>query len=113
VVHTHHNGTRILTTRNLSIPDETGEQRYLLAFRRISPSESRPEARIEHMAHYDALTDLPNRTAFVEHLTRTIDAAKLNEYTFAVLSIDLDSFKEVNDMFGHAVGDDVLRQLSQ
>jgi len=65
------------------------------------------------MPHYDALTDLPNRTAFVEHLTRTIDAAKVNEETFAVLSIDLDSFKEVNDMFGHAVGDDVLRQLSQ
>jgi diguanylate cyclase (GGDEF)-like protein len=65
------------------------------------------------MAHYDALTDLPNRTAFVEHLTRTIDAAKLGEESFAVLSIDLDRFKEVNDMFGHAVGDDVLREMSQ
>src|SRR5258708_20848533 len=65
------------------------------------------------MAHYDALTDLPNRTAFVEHLTRTIDAAKVGEESFAVLSIDLDRFKEVNDMFGHAVGDDVLREMSQ
>jgi diguanylate cyclase (GGDEF)-like protein len=113
VVHTHHNGTRILTTRNLSIPDETGEQRYLLSLSEDITERKQAEARIEHMAHYDALTDLPNRTAFVEHLTRTIDAAKVNEETFAVLSIDLDSFKEVNDMFGHAVGDDVLRQLSQ
>jgi diguanylate cyclase (GGDEF)-like protein len=56
---------------------------------------------------------LPNRAAFVEHLTRTIDAAKAGEESFAVVSIDLDRFKEVNDMFGHAVGDNVLRELSQ
>jgi diguanylate cyclase (GGDEF)-like protein/PAS domain S-box-containing protein len=113
VVHTHHNGTRILTTRNLSIPDETGEPRYLLSLSEDITERKQAEARIQHMAHYDALTDLPNRAAFVENLTRTIDAAKVNEETFAVLSIDLDSFKEVNDMFGHAVGDDVLRGLSQ
>jgi diguanylate cyclase (GGDEF)-like protein/PAS domain S-box-containing protein len=113
VVHTHHNGTRILTTRNLSIPDETGEQRYLLSLSEDITERKQAEARIQHMAHYDALTDLPNRTAFVEHLTRTIDAAKAGEESFAVLSIDLDRFKEVNDMFGHAVGDDVLRGMSQ
>src|SRR6266481_9932970 len=79
VVHTHHNGTRILTTRNLSKPDETGEQRYLLSLSEDITERKQAEARIEHMAHYDALTDLPNRTAFVEHLTRTIDAAKVNE----------------------------------
>src|SRR3979490_1700349 len=71
------------------------------------------EDRIQHMAHHDVLTDLPNRAAFVEHLTRTIDAAKQSEESFAVLSIDLDRFKEVNAMFGHAVGDNVLRELSQ
>src|SRR6202011_2737379 len=113
VVHTHHNGTRILTTRNLSIPDETGEQRYLLSLSEDITERKQAEARIQHMAHYDALTDLPNRAAFVEHLTRTIDAAKVSEESFAVLSIDLDRFKEVNDMFGHAVGDDVLRGMSQ
>jgi diguanylate cyclase (GGDEF)-like protein/PAS domain S-box-containing protein len=113
VVHTPHNGTRILTTRNLSIPDETGEPRYLLSLAEDITERKQAEARIQHMAHYDALTDLPNRAAFVEHLTRTIDAAKLGEESFAVLSIDLDSFKEVNDMFGHAVGDDVLLKMSQ
>src|ERR1700682_3755476 len=113
VVQTHHNGTRILTTRNLSIPDETGEQRYLLSLSEDITERKQAEARIKHMAHYDALTDLPNRAAFVEHLTRTIDAAKVSEESFAVLSIDVDSFKEVNDAFGHAVGDDVLRELSQ
>ena len=113
VVHTPHNGIRILTTRNLSIPDETGEQRYLLSLAEDITERKQAEARIEHLAHYDALTALPNRADFVECLARTIDAAKLNEASFAVLSIDLDRFKEVNDMFGHAVGDDVLRQMSQ
>ncbi len=113
VVHTPHNGTRILTTRNLSIPDETGEQRYLLSLAEDITERKQAEARIEHLAHYDALTELPNRADFVECLARTIDAAKLNEASFAVLSIDLDRFKEVNDMFGHAIGDDVLRQMSQ
>jgi diguanylate cyclase (GGDEF)-like protein/PAS domain S-box-containing protein len=113
VVHTHHNGTRILTTRNLSIPDETGEQRYLLSLSEDITERKQAEARIQHLANHDVLTDLPNRAAFVEQLTRTIDAAKQSEESFAVLSIDLDRFKEVNDMFGHAVGDNVLRELSQ
>jgi diguanylate cyclase (GGDEF)-like protein/PAS domain S-box-containing protein len=113
VVHTRHNGTRILTTRNLSIPDETGEPRYLLSLSEDITERKQADARIEHMAHYDALTDLPNRAAFVEHLKHTIDTAKNSGESFALLSIDIDGFKEVNDMFGHAVGDDVLRKLSQ
>jgi diguanylate cyclase (GGDEF)-like protein/PAS domain S-box-containing protein len=110
---TPHNGTRILTTRNLSIPDETGEQRYLLSLSEDITERKEAEARIEHMAHHDALTDLPNRPAFVEHLTRAIDAATESRQSFAVLSIDLDRFKEVNDTFGHAIGDDLLRELAQ
>jgi diguanylate cyclase (GGDEF)-like protein/PAS domain S-box-containing protein len=113
VVHTPHNGTRILTTRNLSIPDETGEQRYLLSLSEDITERKQAEARIQHLANHDTLTDLPNRAAFVEHLTGRIDAAKAGEESFAVLSLDLDRFKEVNDVFGHAVGDGVLRELAQ
>src|ERR1700681_2503746 len=113
VVHTRHNGTRILTTRNLSIPDETGEQRYLLGLSEDITERKQAEARIEHMAHHDALTDLPNRVAFVEHLNRSIDAAAASNESFAVLSIDLDRFKDVNDTFGHATGDDLLRELAE
>jgi diguanylate cyclase (GGDEF)-like protein/PAS domain S-box-containing protein len=112
VVHTRHNGTRILTTRNLSIPDETGEPRYLLSLSEDITERKQAEARIEHLAHYDALTDLPNRAAFVEHLEHTMGTAKKSAESFALLSIDVDGFKEVNDMFGHAAGDDVLRKLS-
>jgi diguanylate cyclase (GGDEF)-like protein/PAS domain S-box-containing protein len=112
-VSTPHNGARILNTRNLSIPDETGEQRYLLSLSEDITERKEAEARIEHMAHHDALTDLPNRLAFVEQLSRSIDAAAAGNGSFAVLSIDLDRFKEVNDTFGHAVGDDLLRALAQ
>jgi diguanylate cyclase (GGDEF)-like protein/PAS domain S-box-containing protein len=110
---TPHNGARILTTRNLSIPDETGEQRYLLSLSEDITERKEAEARIEHMAHHDALTDLPNRLAFVEHLDRSIAAAAVSGESFAVLSIDLDRFKEVNDTFGHAVGDDLLRAMAR
>ncbi|SHG90094.1 EAL domain-containing protein [Bradyrhizobium erythrophlei] len=113
VVRTHHNGNRVLTTRNLSIPDETGERRYLLSLSEDITERKQAEARIQHLANHDALTDLPNRAAFVEHLTGRIDAARTEKESFAVLSIDLDGFKEVNDMFGHAAGDDALRELSR
>jgi diguanylate cyclase (GGDEF)-like protein/PAS domain S-box-containing protein len=112
-VHTRHNGTRVLTTKNLSIPDETGEHRYLLSLSEDITERKQAEARIQHMAHHDALTDLPNRAAFVEHLARSIDEARAGDESFAVLSIDLDRFKEVNDTFGHAVGDELLCELAQ
>jgi diguanylate cyclase (GGDEF)-like protein/PAS domain S-box-containing protein len=112
-VRTRHNGTRILTTKNLSIPDETGEQRYLLSLAEDITERKEALARIEHLAHHDVLTDLPNRAAFAEHLASAIDAAATSRESFAVLSIDLDRFKEINDTFGHAVGDDLLRELAQ
>ena len=73
----------------------------------------RDEARIEHMAHHDPLTDLSNRTAFNECLDATLEQAAATGETFAVLCLDLDRFKEVNDVFGHAVGDELLRQIAR
>ena len=110
---TPHNGTRILSTKNLSITDETGEQRYLLSLAEDITERKAALARIEHMAHHDTLTDLPNRAAFTGRLARAIEAAEAGKESFAVLSIDLDRFKEINDTFGHAVGDDLLRALAE
>ena len=63
---------------------------------------------IAHLAHHDPLTDLPNRTVLTERLQETFRHAKADGSSFAVLTVDLDHFKEANDVFGHAVGDNLL-----
>jgi diguanylate cyclase (GGDEF)-like protein len=65
------------------------------------------------MAHHDILTGLPNRGALNEHLERTMKAAAANNRQFAVLCIDLDRFKDVNDTFGHPIGDRLLCAAAQ
>ncbi len=63
---------------------------------------------IAFLAHHDALTNLANRPALSLQLARTLDQAKTSGQDFAVLSVDLDHFKEANDVFGHAIGDELL-----
>ncbi len=70
------------------------------------------EARIVHLAHHDPLTDLPNRAAFNERLNKTLENAAKAASAFAILCIDFDRFKEVNDVFGHSVGDSMLREVA-
>ena len=67
---------------------------------------------IAHLAHHDALTNLPNRTAFAERLATALEQARIGSQSFAVLAIDLDHFKEANDLFGHGVGDELLRAIA-
>ena len=69
--------------------------------------------RLHHMAMHDALTGLPNRNRFNDHLDRSIAAALEAGTRFAVIAIDLNRFKEVNDSRGHAAGDEVLRTLAR
>ncbi|WP_241557432.1 putative bifunctional diguanylate cyclase/phosphodiesterase, partial [Croceibacterium ferulae] len=72
----------------------------------------RAEHRIEHMALHDGLTDLPNRTNYVERLDAEMQRAQRTGERVAVVAIDLDRFKEINDMHGHASGDAVLCRLA-
>lgn len=69
------------------------------------------EARIHHLAHYDALTDLPNRTFFHDELNRML-AAMRRTGPLAILFVDLDEFKQVNDTLGHPRGDELLRAVA-
>ncbi|MBS0245131.1 MAG: EAL domain-containing protein [Proteobacteria bacterium] len=68
--------------------------------------------RIEYLAQHDALTGLHNRSYFNEQLLRILDEAHDDGRSFAVLAIDLDRFKEINDVFGHAAGDALLKELA-
>jgi diguanylate cyclase (GGDEF)-like protein/PAS domain S-box-containing protein len=73
----------------------------------------RTEERIAFLAHHDALTGLPNRLAFNERLATALGGGAATGQPFAILCLDLDRLKEANDAFGHAVGDDLLREVSK
>ena len=74
---------------------------------------NRTQEKISYLASHDALTELPNRSALDQHLADTVARAQATDGGFAVLCVDLDHFKEINDVFGHAVGDAVLRETSR
>jgi diguanylate cyclase (GGDEF)-like protein len=68
---------------------------------------------IAHLAHHDSLTNLPNRTALAEQVAQTFAEAKKNGTSFAFLTVDLDHFKEANDLFGHVIGDELLCAIAR
>ncbi len=70
------------------------------------------EQRLEHMAHYDILTNLPNRSLMYDRLNQAIRLAKRYHSTVAVMLLDVDRFKEVNDTMGHHIGDQLLVQAA-
>ncbi|MFZ3361199.1 MAG: EAL domain-containing protein [Xanthobacteraceae bacterium] len=104
---------RITVATGLAIRDDDGTPRYLVNVVQDITERKRAEAQIAHLAHHDSLTDLPNRTAFTEHLETVFESARASGENFAVLCIDLDRFKEVNDVFGHATGDALLCEVAK
>lgn len=71
------------------------------------------EETIEHLSHIDSLTGLPNKQLFHSRLSHALDVAKRNNYQLAVMYIDIDHFKNINDSLGHGVGDDVLVMIAE
>ena len=73
----------------------------------------RAERNTRHLAEHDSLTDLPNRTVFFERIDAAVDAAQKANQSAAVLLIDLDRFKDINDTLGHATGDVILQMMGK
>ncbi len=107
-------GSQMLDTENGRIAVNfapMAEDGWLVTLEDIT-EQRRSEAKIEHMAHHDALTGLANRVLFHIRLSEAMARCRRGEH-FAVLYLDLDHFKAVNDTLGHPVGDTLLREVTQ
>ena len=95
-----------------AIRDGDGQIRgYVRSFIEISDLKSN-ESQLQLMAHHDPLTGLANRSLFDDHLQRALNHAERTGTSFAILFIDLDRFKPVNDSLGHAAGDEMLKKIA-
>jgi diguanylate cyclase (GGDEF)-like protein/PAS domain S-box-containing protein len=113
-----HERTRELVARSAELDRVNAELRALSdkleEMVRVRTAElEASRARLAHQAQHDHLTGLPNRILLEERLERTVAAATRHRRTLAVLFLDLDGFKAVNDAFGHNAGDEVLREVAQ
>ena len=96
-----------------SVRDEGGQaSHYIAAFSDITERKA-AEAQVRHLAEYDALTNLPNRVLLQDRLGQAIAAARRAGSCLALLFLDLDRFKNINDSLGHTVGDQVLCQVGE
>ena len=91
----------------------TRDSNSVLAIVRDITERKKSEARIFNLAYFDELTALPNRQLFGQSLERTIENAKRDNEKFAVLFVDLDRFKRINDTLGHSVGDELLKDVAR
>ena len=91
--------------------NEDNSSLFLIACRDISERKA-AQAKVEYQALYDPLTDLPNRRLFMEELQRALQLCRRQNKKGAILFIDLDHFKNINDTLGHSVGDELLEQVA-
>jgi len=100
---------RTLQTRKLAIPDQEGNPQYLLGISEDITERKRAEEQLKHLAQYDSLTGLPNRNLFRDRLSLTMARARRSGRMLALMFLDIDRFKEINDSLGPTVGDEVLQ----
>ena len=114
VVERRKDGTLFTVKETITpIRAEDGEITHFISILEDITAQKAVEARMEHMAHYDALTDLPNRALFYDRLRQVLARAKRGGHAAALLFIDLDRFKEINDTLGHHIGDLLLQGVAK
>ncbi len=96
-----------------AIRDDKGRVTHYVAILSDISALKRADERLTHLAHFDPLTDLPNRVLFQDRLGHALDHARRRGGRVGLLFIDLDGFKAVNDALGHATGDRLLREVAQ
>lgn len=108
------NGEEYIENATISIvyDDNKAVQNYISIFTDIT-QQYQQHQELEHHAHYDVLTSLPNRMLFSDRMEQAISQAIRNNKLIAVAYIDIDGFKEVNDTYGHSIGDKLLMLLAK
>jgi len=110
----HRNGTFYTSVASISpVRDESGRIIHLVGISRDISDRKALEAELTRLAHYDGLTGLPNRTLFFDRLHERIRQARRSGEGLALLFLDLDGFKPVNDELGHESGDEALREIAE
>ncbi|MFO1110656.1 MAG: EAL domain-containing protein [Bradyrhizobium sp.] len=104
-------GHRYITSTRIGIRDNNGDVRYIVNVVNDVTERRRAHEKIAHLAHYDPLTDLPNRVLFREQMARELQKVSRGEQ-FALLYIDVDEFKGINDSLGHHIGDELLKAVA-
>ncbi|MDH4283881.1 MAG: CHASE domain-containing protein [Gallionellaceae bacterium] len=95
------------------IKSEEGDRKNILVAGRDISDRKAMEDQMEHLAHFDQLTSLPNRALFSDRLQQALATAKRDKMRMALMFIDLDEFKPINDDLGHDIGDQLLQQVAQ
>lgn len=112
-IQTKAKGYLYVETKISSILNESGYlQNFVLVMRDIS-ERKKSEQTIYHLAYHDSLTELPNRRLFMDRLRREVQQAKRFQSQMAVLFLDIDRFKYINDSWGHEIGDLILMETAQ
>lgn len=106
-------GTSYIYSINVApVIDNNGKTTHYIAIEEDISEQKKAQEKIHYLANFDVLTGLPNRIQMDEHLQYILNLAKRNESKFALIFLDLDHFKKINDTLGHSVGDLLLMELS-